>query len=114
MGTGAGRGAPRPTGGLPRKPSVAQVTAAQAAPNADRGRGQGIGVGRGAGMNIRGTAAHAPGAPGVSIIGAAGKRAREEPNAADGSLAKRLKPAEGATAPKPVTIQRNRQQPPPS
>ncbi|KAI0310135.1 hypothetical protein OF83DRAFT_912321 [Amylostereum chailletii] len=111
-----GRGAPRggaPGNALPRKPSIAGNGPAVVPPQPGRGRGRGVAIGRGAGMSIRGTAAGAGTgavAGGVSIIGAAGKRARED--SGSDSLAKRLKPAEGAAPGKPVTIQRNRQQPP--
>lgn len=90
---------------------------AAATPQAVRGaRGGGRGLARGAAraLSIRGAAparggappVAAPGPPGVSIIGAASKRAREEGDgaAADDSLAKRLKPAEVTS--KPVAIRR--------
>lgn len=72
----------------------------------------------GRGISIRGAAPGRGGAPpsaastsgttGVSIMGAASKRSREEDLAADDSLAKRLKPAvETTVAPKPpVTLRR--------
>lgn len=110
----AGRGT-----SLPRRPSVP----AAGPSNVGLGRGRG-------GMSIRGTAnpaaavnAAAAANAGLSITGAAAKRAREENEAASGnSLAKRLKPAEGGAAqnaggnagapaggPKPpVQLQRNR------
>ncbi|CCM06215.1 uncharacterized protein FIBRA_08460 [Fibroporia radiculosa] len=105
---------------LPRKPSLGHPTAE----GLGRGRGAVRGVARG-GLAIRGTAgvgrgaapaASAPPADGttgeVSIVGAAGKRAREEGETApDDSLAKRLKPAEGSS--KPVTLRRDRVPPPP-
>ncbi|KAG2344469.1 hypothetical protein BDR05DRAFT_975520 [Suillus weaverae] len=86
------------------------------------GRGRVVPRGTGRGLSIRGAAPGRGGAPspaattsgttGMSIIGAASKRSREEDLAADDSLAKRLKPAtETTTAPKPpVTLRR----PPPS
>lgn len=104
--------APRPSG-LPQKPGVP--------PTAGRGRGGAVrGTARGGapGLAIRGAAPAAtevsPAASspseGVSIMGAASKRPREEGEASgDDSLAKRLKP-EGA---KPVQLQRNRVGPPP-
>lgn len=105
---------------LPARPANA-VTPAVATPQAVRGARGGArgGAIRGAarGLNIRGAAparggaaapATAP-APGMSIAGAAAKRSREEGDgAADDSLAKRLKPAEGTS--KPVVLRR----PPPS
>ena len=108
----AGAAQTRP-GGLPPRPG---------APNA-RGRGgaaRGGGPARGGapGLSLKGAAAATseagPAAPGpsdgVSIMGAASKRPREEGEASgDDSLAKRLKP-EGA---KPVQLQRNRVPPPP-
>ncbi|KAI0953616.1 hypothetical protein AcW1_007790 [Taiwanofungus camphoratus] len=113
--------------GLPRKPSMAQP--APSAEGTGRGRGATRGGIRGTaqGLAIRGTAATGRGgAPaalsavtsvgdtasgGVSIIGAAGKRTREEGETApDDSLAKRLKPAEGGS--KPVTLRRDRVPPP--
>jgi len=118
---------------LPRKPSVAvastgQTSAPVAAELAGRGRGAGRGV-RGAGRGalvMRGTgrglapaavasavqasgAGAAPAVAGVSIIGAAGKRAREETEAMD-SLSKRIKPAEVAS--KPIALRRDRIPPP--
>ncbi|EMD40194.1 hypothetical protein CERSUDRAFT_112402 [Gelatoporia subvermispora B] len=105
---------------LPRKPSAIQPA---------RGLARGVtrGVGRGA-LSIRGaapggrggapaasTSANAAGGAsnGVSIMGAAGKRARDETGeaATDDSLAKRLKPADGTS--KPVPIRRDRVPPPP-
>ncbi|KIJ62559.1 hypothetical protein HYDPIDRAFT_93869 [Hydnomerulius pinastri MD-312] len=101
------------------------------ADTAGRGRGTGRGAPRGRGLNIRGAAPSRGGAPspvavisptaaGVSIMGAANKRGREDENAPDDSLAKRLRPAAdvapgGATATAggskpPVTIRR----PPPA
>jgi nucleoprotein TPR len=88
-----------------------------ATPQATRGmRGGPRGLARGAarGLSIRGAAPGRGGTPsvtpsgpsGVSIMGAAGKRPREEADgaAADDSLVKRLKPAEGTS--KPVAIRR--------
>ncbi|KAA1475643.1 hypothetical protein DENSPDRAFT_435671 [Dentipellis sp. KUC8613] len=121
-------GAPAHAGGLPRKPG--EAGAAPAGAGAPAGRGRGRGTARG-GLSIRGTAnsghaaaaaagpSHAAGAGGVSIMGAAGKRAREESDtSAPDSLAKRLKPADGSGGAagagaasggsKPVTLQRNR------
>ncbi|KAI0314368.1 hypothetical protein OF83DRAFT_1085698 [Amylostereum chailletii] len=97
---GTPRGA-TPGNSLPRKPSITGNGPAVALPQPGRG------------ISIRGTAAGAGTgavAGGVSIVGTAGKRARE--NSDSDSLVKRLKPAEGAAPEKPVTIQRNRQQPP--
>ena len=110
---------------LPRKPTL---NTAQTALPAGAGRGRGAvlrGAARGAAQSlaIRGTAA-GRGAPaqastgtaaegsGVSIMGAASKRAREEGEASSGedSLAKRLKPADGSG--KPVTLRRDRVPPP--
>ncbi|KAG1718379.1 hypothetical protein EDB19DRAFT_2046239 [Suillus lakei] len=79
------------------------------------GRGRGAPRSTGRGISIRGAAPSRGGAPppaattsgttGVSIIGAASKRSREEDLAADDSLAKRLKPAaEPTTAPKPLLL----------
>ena len=111
----AGRGAPRASAAaaLPRKPSLAS-----AAPLAAGAPGRGRSQGAGRGLNIRGSAAAASSEAGpsnqggVSIMGAAGKRAREETGApASDSLAKRLKPTDGSapgTGGKPVTLQRNR------
>jgi nucleoprotein TPR len=112
----AAAAAARPTG-LPQKPGAA------APPGAGRGRGAVRGAARGAapgGLAIRGSAATPPAttptpaagpSDGVSIIGAASKRPREEGEATEeDSLAKRLKP-EGAT--KPVQLQRNRVPPQP-
>ncbi|OCH84090.1 hypothetical protein OBBRIDRAFT_808494 [Obba rivulosa] len=103
---------------LPRKPSVVQP----------RGLARGVtrGAGRGA-LSIRGAAPGGRGgapvastsetpadgtAGSVSIMGAAGKRAREDSGetATDDSLAKRLKPADGTS--KPVPIRRDRVPPP--
>jgi nucleoprotein TPR len=110
---------------LPRKPSIA----ASATPTDGAGRGRGASRGvRGVqrGLGIRG-AAPGRGAPaasptattgGVSILGAASKRAREDGGSPDDSLAKRLKPAEGGgagtTTGKPVTLRRDRLPPPAS
>jgi nucleoprotein TPR len=116
------------TASIPRKPSVTDVVPsadAEASPTvstspamtapAMRGRG----IGRGRGMAIRGTAATSGGvslgapanAGGVSILGAAAKRIRDE-GASDDSLAKRLKPVESGSASKPVTLRRDRVPPP--
>ena len=114
---------------LPRKPTLnAPGQPAQAASAAGAGRGRGValrGAARGAAQSlaIKGTAA-GRGAPaqttagtasessGVSIMGAASKRAREEGEASSGedTLAKRLKPADGSG--KPVTLRRDRVPPP--
>jgi nucleoprotein TPR len=113
---------------LNRKPSLATPTSpATVVPVEGVGRGRGIvrGAVRGVqrGLGIRG-AAPGRGSPaasptttmgGVSILGAAGKRTREEGEGApDDSLAKRLKPAEGGGTGtgtgKPVTLRR----PPPA
>jgi nucleoprotein TPR len=115
------------TASIPRKPSVIDDVAssadAEASPTistspapAMRGRG----LGRGRGMAIRGTAATSGGVPlgtpnnpsGVSILGAAAKRVRDE-GVSDDSLAKRLKPVESGSASKPVTLRRDRVPPPP-
>lgn len=113
--------------GLPSKPPAAKAeNTPAAAPPANtalsaRGARGGARGGRGVarGLNIRGAAPGRGGAPaataaaaaasptsgGVSIIGAAGKRARDEgEGTSDDSLAKRLKPAEGTS--KPVAIRR--------
>lgn len=112
--------------GTPAKPPAAKAenisTTARApattalSTSGARGGARARGASRG-GLNIRG-AAPGRGAPaataaaasgGVSIIGAASKRTREEGEGTpDDSLAKRLKPAEGTS--KPVAIRR----PPPS
>ena len=114
---------------LPRKPTLNTTgQAAQTALPAGAGRGRGAalrGAARGAAQSlaIKGTAV-GRGAPtqtstgtaaessGVSIMGAASKRAREEGEASSGedSLAKRLKPADGSG--KPVTLRRDRVPPP--
>lgn len=108
-----------PNTGLPRKPSVN-------VPSEGVGRGRGAVRGglRGAarGLAIRGAAPGRGGAPstaagptmqeatGVSIIGAASKRGRDDEVTADDSLAKRLKGPEGAG--KPVQLRRDRVPPP--
>lgn len=103
---------------LPIRPTAAATANPQVTPQAGRGaRGGARGAPRGPtrGLNIRGAAPGRGGAPattaagsGMSIAGAAAKRAREEGDgAADDSLAKRLKP-EGTS--KPITLRR----PPPS
>ncbi|KZT67236.1 hypothetical protein DAEQUDRAFT_729270 [Daedalea quercina L-15889] len=113
---------------LPRKPSlnVAGQPTQATLTSVGAGRGKAVrSVPRGGaqGLSIKGTAA-GRGAPaqsatgttaesgGVSIMGAAGKRAREEgeASAGDDSLAKRLKPADGGS--KPVTLRRDRVPPP--
>ena len=116
-------------GGTPAKPPAAKaentptaalvpVTTALSTRGARGGARGGRGTSRG-GLNIRGAApgreapavtteAASPTSGGVSIMGAAGKRAREGEGTSDDSLAKRLKPAEGAS--KPVAIRR----PPPT
>ena len=98
---------------LPRKPSLNTPTGpADGVGRGIRGgaRGIGRGVARG-GLNIRGAApgrgvptSPASSTSGVSIMGAAAKRPREEGATADDSLAKRLKPAEPTG--KPVTLRR--------
>lgn len=107
--------APRPSG-LPQKPGAVPL------PGAGRGRGGAVrGAARGGapGLAIRGAApAATEGATtdagpsdGVSIMGAASKRPREEGEASgDDSLAKRLKP-EGTPKP-PVQLRRDRVPPP--
>lgn len=123
-GSAAGVKAPS---GLPRKPSLggAAPAAGASAPQAGAaGAGRG-GRGRGGApaaraLTLRGAAAAAAGAAngsaagssagGVSIMGAASKRGREE-GEGDDSLAKRLKPAEGAAPKPPVQLRRN---PPPA
>ncbi|KAF7966386.1 hypothetical protein HWV62_38881 [Athelia sp. TMB] len=121
--------APAATAGnsaLPAKPATANAATASASTatsQATRGRGAPRGQARGVtrGLSIRGAApgrggapaasAVAAAAPGVSIIGAAGKRGREDGESpTDDSLAKRLKPAADGTASKPVTLRR----PPPT
>ena len=113
------------SGGTPAKPP-APAAKAENTPTAARApattalstsgtRGGGRGASRG-GLSIRGAAPGRGGAPaataaaasapsgGVSIMGAASKRAREGEGTPDDSLAKRLKPAEGTS--KPVAIRR--------
>ncbi|OBZ68761.1 Nucleoprotein TPR [Grifola frondosa] len=100
--------APSPQSGLPRKPSMHQP------PPEHPGRGRGRGV-RGGGHPPRGAGrdgAH-PGdeeTGGISIMGAAGKRTREEDAPASDNVAKRLKP-EGTG--RPVQLRRDRVPPPP-
>jgi nucleoprotein TPR len=101
------------TATLPQKPSLGPPTGPA---ESGRGRGAGRGVrGQRGGLSIRGAAPGRGGAPanpptvsasgsGVQIAGAAAKRSREEGEAADDSLAKRLKPADGAG--KPVALRR--------
>lgn len=99
------------------KPAAAAGAATPQAGRGARGGARGVARGVARGLSIRGAAPGRGGAPspvasgpsGVSIIGAAGKRAREEGDGlADDSLVKRLKPVEGTS--KPVAIRR----PPPS
>ncbi|THH00176.1 hypothetical protein EW026_g2304 [Hermanssonia centrifuga] len=104
--------APAPAGGpstLPQKPGVGGAGRGHPAP---RG-GAPARVAAAAGLVVRRAAEGAEAKSndtGVSIMGAAGKRAREDGEASgDDALAKRLKP-EGAG--KPVPIQRNRIPPP--
>ncbi|KAL5524681.1 MLP1_8 [Sanghuangporus sanghuang] len=109
---------------LPKKPMLGVATAATGDAHARGGRGgaavRGVRGARGVaarGGTVRGgapaaiaQAAVANAADGgVSIIGAAAKRAREETteNAAE-SLAKRIKPAETTAAAKPVALRRDR------
>jgi nucleoprotein TPR len=109
---------PAPTGvSLPRKPSL--LVPVVPTEGAGRGRGAARGGTRGArGLPIRGAAPGRGAAPaastsgGVSILGAAGKRLREDADASDDSLAKRIKPAETPGS-KPVAIRRDRVPPPP-
>ncbi|KAJ3528925.1 hypothetical protein NM688_g7928 [Phlebia brevispora] len=104
-------GKPAGPASLPQKPGGA--VGHHVVPGVGRGRGRGRGVAAAAGLSIRGASAGpatiASGSSpteSVSIVGAAGKRPREEgETSGDDSLAKRLKP-EGAS--KPVPIQRNR------
>jgi nucleoprotein TPR len=98
---------------LPRKPSLATPSE-----GVGRGRGAARGAVRGArGLQVRGVAPGRGAAPvagtsgGVSILGAAGKRTREEVETPNDSLAKRLKPAE-SVGNKPVTLRRDRVPPP--
>lgn len=101
---------------LPRKPSIATITP-ESAMRGGRGVTRGIrGVTRGAisargaglargGAPAQSAAAAEPAVAGMTIMGAAGKRTREESDTPD-SLAKRIKPAEGGS--KPVTLRRDR------
>lgn len=108
---------PVPAATLPRKPSMGTPT------------GPAVGVGRGGAVGRGGPPRAVPqrgGAPGrapparpapttpapgnISIMGAAGKRPREDPATPEDSLAKRLKPAEASGTGKPVTLRR----PPPA
>ncbi|KDQ62646.1 hypothetical protein JAAARDRAFT_54566 [Jaapia argillacea MUCL 33604] len=107
-----------------RKPSMSVPAAPGQAELATRGRGAPRGAPRGGarGGATRGApgrgapaaaGAHplptAPAAAGMSIMGAAGKRGREDSDVAtDDSLAKRLKPAETPTPKPPVTLKRDR------
>lgn len=110
--------ASRPSG-LPQKPGAAPAGATRGRGGAPRGGARG----GAAGLSIRGAAPNAAASAessqatasptdGVSIMGAASKRPREDGGEASGddSLAKRLKP-EGAT--KPVQLRRDRVPPPP-
>ncbi|KII91087.1 hypothetical protein PLICRDRAFT_28915 [Plicaturopsis crispa FD-325 SS-3] len=122
-----------PTAGLPRKPSIDVPPSTTPTRGAVRGATRGITRGVTRGLNIRGAAPGRGGSParggaptnasagppatqpgGVSIMGAAAKRARDEgEGSADDSLAKRLKPAPAENAGgsgKPVTLRR----PPPT
>ncbi|KAH9056279.1 hypothetical protein EDB87DRAFT_1637584 [Lactarius vividus] len=124
----------------PSVPGAAASTSAAAGGTAQPSRGRGRGAPRGGNIGIRGAAAPSAGrgagvpasgtAGGVAIMGAAAKRTREEGEvASEDSLAKRLKPAVaaaaastspaeggasagGAAGGKPITLQRNRVQPP--
>ena len=108
--TAAAAAANQNAGNLPRKPP-AGPTGAGVAPvrgGAVRQLGRGgvpLGVARG-GAPLRTAPVkppqQAPLSGGVSIVGAAAKRAREEGSPADDSLAKRLKPAEPLSRPVPV------------
>ncbi|KAG6891509.1 hypothetical protein C0992_005042 [Termitomyces sp. T32_za158] len=107
---------------LPRKPSLGPASAGTVVRGGAVPRGMRVpprgGMGRGVASRPAAPAAAAAAAAastgGVSIIGAANKRPREpEPPASDDSLAKRLKPADGTTTPKPpVTIRRPAPGPP--
>jgi len=105
-----------PAANLPGKPPPTAPAVTPQSGRGARGGARGLARGTARGLSIRGAAPGRGGAPspvsgasGVSIIGAAGKRTREEGDGAvDDSLAKRLKPAEGTS--KPVAIRR----PPPS
>ena len=120
MSTGA-TSSPTQNAVLPRKPSLSVGPTGATVPAGRGGRGVVRGVVRGVarGGVVRGGA---PGrvavaqpqpsevatdtqTPGMSIMGAAAKRAREETETPD-SLAKRIKPAEGAA--KPVALRRDR------
>ncbi|KZT09250.1 uncharacterized protein LAESUDRAFT_545404 [Laetiporus sulphureus 93-53] len=106
---------------LPHKPPVPRSPSGE---GSSRGRGAARGGARGAPLAIRGTArgrggAHVPSptsttgesaVAGVSIVGAAAKRGRDEEAGSDDSLAKRLKPGEGLS--KPVALRRDRVPPP--
>jgi nucleoprotein TPR len=114
---------PSQTGALPRKPSMQANAPAQAARGGGPLRGRGGPLGRGAATRVppmRATPAQqaaaaaassnapatAPAPAGMSIMGAAAKRPREEGAASvDDSLAKRLKPSEG-TGKGPVQLRR--------
>jgi nucleoprotein TPR len=103
---------------VPRKPSLAATRTAVAGHQNAEGtqRGRGRGLGRGRGMAIRGAAPVSGGMPlgptstpseEVSILGAAAKRSRDDGEAPEDSLAKRLKPVVEVTG-RPVTIRRDR------
>ncbi|KAH8108683.1 hypothetical protein DFH11DRAFT_1067215 [Phellopilus nigrolimitatus] len=114
----AGSSASATSATLPRKPSVNVTAGANATEASARGARGGVRGTRGAGRGVARGGASRGGAPAalaqavannsadsVSIIGAAGKRNREEADGPD-SLAKRIKPAEGAG--KPVVVRRDR------
>jgi nucleoprotein TPR len=104
---------------LPRKPSMSTPTGpATVGAGAGRGgattRGRAIQRAMGGATGLgRAAPTKPPAAPagGMSIMGAAGKRPREE-TTPDDSLAKRLKPADPAVKP-PVTLRRPAPGPPP-
>lgn len=105
---------------LPKKPVAnAAANVAEAVPSArggvrglQRGGRGGRGAARGAARGgapaalAQAAASVAAADPGMSIMGAAAKRTREESDAAE-SLAKRIKPAEGSQT-KPVALRRDR------
>jgi nucleoprotein TPR len=113
-GTTAPTTTPAPTAGSSAKTTPAPASAAT------RGRGRGRGgatarqLGRGgsqAGAAAAAATAAADNSAGISISGAAAKRAREDgEGGSDDGLAKRLKPAEGGT--KPVALRRPPANPP--
>ncbi|KAI5123451.1 hypothetical protein M0805_008822 [Coniferiporia weirii] len=108
---------PTPLAALPRKPSLnvtAAASASEASARGARGGVRGVRGVRGArGGVVRGGApaaiaqavASTTDGESVSIMGAAGKRGRDEADASE-TLAKRIKPAEGAG--KPVALRRDR------